>query len=33
MIGAILSKYAAFGITPIVVTPLVDTVKSPTDGF
>lgn len=32
-IGAILSKYAAFGITPIVVPPLVDTVKSPTDGF
>jgi len=32
-IGIILSKYAMFGIVPMVIPPLVDTVKSPTEGF
>jgi len=32
-IGIILSKYAMFGIIPMVIPPLVDTVKSPTEGF
>jgi len=32
-IAAILSKYALFGIIPMVIPPPVDTVKSPTDGF
>ncbi len=29
-IAAILGKYAAFGIVPVVIPPIVDTVKSPT---
>ena len=32
-IAAIISKYAMFGIVPVVVPPLVDSVESPTDGF
>jgi hypothetical protein len=32
-VALILSKYAAFGITPIVIPPLVDSVKSPTAGY
>lgn len=32
-VALILSKYAAFGITPIVIPPLVDSVKSPTSGY
>jgi len=32
-VAMILAKYAAFGITPIVIPPLVDTVRSPTAGY
>lgn len=32
-VAMILSKYAAFGIAPIVIPPMVDSVKSPTDGY
>jgi hypothetical protein len=32
-IAVILGKYAAFGIVPMVIPPIVDTVKSPTSGF
>ena len=32
-VALILSKYAAFGIVPIIIPPLVDTVKSPTTGY
>ncbi len=32
-IALILSKYAMFGIIPMVIPPIVDTVKIPTDGF
>ncbi len=32
-LALILSKYAAFGIVPIIVPPLVDTVKTPTSGY
>jgi hypothetical protein len=32
-VAMILSKYAAFGVVPIVIPPLVDSVQSPTDGY
>ena len=32
-IAVILAKYAMFGVVPRVIPPLVDTPKSPTDGF
>ena len=32
-VALLLSKYAMFGIVPVVVPPLVDTPRSPTDGY
>lgn len=32
-VALILSKYAMFGVLPLVIPPIVDTVKIPTDGF